>query len=91
VTGPTRVISALYVDLGEGREIKTGDRAGQIRWTRPPRARFECLLCGTEEVPAIGPKEPVPAAVAQFVATIRSTHQTRCNPQHTTTTERQAA
>jgi hypothetical protein len=82
VTGQQRITGALYVDLGEGHEIKHGARAGQIRWTRPPRARFECLLCGAAETPVIGPKTPIPTAVAEFVTTIRAQHhQTHHNQQ----------
>lgn len=61
---------ALFVDLGEGREDR---RTGHIRWSRPPRARYECLRCGTTEGPVTGPSD-----VAAFVATIRTTHPTRC-------------
>jgi hypothetical protein len=85
VTGPARVIDALYVDLGEGREIRHGDRAGQIRWTRQPRARFECLRCHTTEGPVTGPH-----AVREFVARIRADHRATC-PATTTHTERHAA
>lgn len=84
MTGQQRITGALSIDLGEGREIKHGARAGQIRWTRQPAARFECLLCRTSET-ATGVDD-----VRAFVSTIRTTHPTRCNPQHTTT-ERQAA
>ncbi len=73
-----RVVDALFVDLGEGREIKHGARAGQIRWTREPAARFECLRCYATEVPNIRPKETVPAAVARFVASIRTDHRAQC-------------
>ncbi|MFF8290459.1 hypothetical protein ACF068_14690 [Streptomyces sp. NPDC016309] len=85
-----RIIGALFVDLGEGREIKHGDRAGHIRWRRLPSARFECLLCGTAEFPTVRPKEPVPAAVRRFIASIREDHRAQC-PATTTHTERQAA
>lgn len=74
------ITGALFIDCGEGFEIKKGDRAGQIRWTRPPRARFECLRCRTTETPVVGKKESVPAAVARFVASIRTDHLTRCQP-----------
>ena len=73
------VAAALFVDLGEGREIKTGDQAGQIRWKRLPRAKYECLCCQTVEVPdGNGPGD-----VARFVATIRTAHvcRTRARPQ----------
>ncbi|KAA6221755.1 hypothetical protein CP973_07055 [Streptomyces albofaciens JCM 4342] len=67
-------MGALFVDLGEGREDK---RTGRIRWARPPRARYECLLCHTTEGPVTGP-----AAAARFVAAIRTTHPTRCITAH---------
>ncbi|WP_228975011.1 hypothetical protein [Streptomyces sp. DH12] len=73
MTGPARVIDALYVDCGEGREIRHGDRAGQITWRRQPRARFECLRCHTVEGPVTGP-----LAVQRFAATIRTTHRATC-------------
>ncbi|MDV5145887.1 hypothetical protein R1T08_17145 [Streptomyces sp. SBC-4] len=78
MTTQQEVVGALFIDCGEGREIKNGDRAGRIRWTRMPSARFECLLCRTAETPAIRPSEPVPAAVARFIAHIRTTHQAVC-------------
>ena len=68
-----RIDSALFVDLGEGYEIKNGKRAGQIRWTRQPRARFECLLCHTTEGPVTGPKD-----VAEFVTRISTDHRAEC-------------
>ncbi|MGW3025826.1 hypothetical protein [Streptomyces sp. NPDC001221] len=69
------IAAALFVDCGEGFEIKSGDRAGQIRWTEQPRARFECLRCHGTEGPVTGP-----AAVAKFVATIRGAHICRTRP-----------
>ncbi len=68
-----RVTAALFVDCGEGREIRHGERAGQIRWTRQPRARFECLACGYRSEVVTGPD-----AVRTFVAHIRTTHQAVC-------------
>lgn len=59
--------AALTVDLGEGFEIKNGERAGQIKYTRQPRAKYECLLCHTLEGPVTGPE-----AVKRFVATVRA-------------------
>ena len=70
-------IGALFVDLGEGREIKHGNSAGQITWKRQPRAKYECLLCRTTEGPVTGVLE-----VRAFVATIRADHRTRCHPHH---------
>jgi hypothetical protein len=89
MTGPARVLGALFVDLGEGREIKHGDRAGHIHWRRLPSARFECLLCGTAEFPNVRPKEPVPAAVRRFIDSIRESHRAICPA--TTTQGAQAA
>ncbi|WP_460071126.1 hypothetical protein [Streptomyces sp. YKOK-I1] len=68
-----RINAVLLVDLGEGREIKHGDRAGQIRWDRLPRARYDCLLCGASETPdGRGPGD-----IARFVADIRTSHTCR--------------
>jgi len=61
--------SALTVDLGEGFEIKHGDRAGQIKYTRQPRAKYECLRCNSLEGPVTGPDK-----VRKFVARIRTAH-----------------
>lgn len=68
-----RVTGALFVDCGEGREIRHGDRAGQIRWTRQPRARYECVACGYRSETVTGPD-----AVKAFVSHIRTTHQATC-------------
>lgn len=68
-----RVISALRVDCGDGREITRGPRAGQIRWTRQPRARFECVACNWRSETVTGPE-----AVKTFVSHIRTTHQAVC-------------
>ncbi|WP_030798892.1 hypothetical protein [Streptomyces sp. NRRL S-337] len=62
---PLVITGALYVDMGQQ------NHAG--RWVRPPRARYECLRCRTTEGPVSGA-----ADVAQFVATIRAAHPTRC-------------
>ncbi|MEE1814251.1 hypothetical protein PUR59_04345 [Streptomyces sp. SP18ES09] len=77
MTARQQVTSALFVDLGEGREIRHGARAGQIRWTQP-EARFECLICRTAETPVVRPGEPIPAVVGRFIAYIRTTHQAVC-------------
>jgi hypothetical protein len=82
----TDICDVIFVDLGEGFEIKDGDRAGQIRWTRPPRARFECLLCRTPEGPVTG--APL---VRDFVANIRADHRARCRPAYPSTTNQQGA
>jgi hypothetical protein len=68
-----RIDGALFADLGDGREVRKGDRAGQITWKRLPRARYECLRCHTVEVPdGNGPGD-----IARFVASIRNTHTCR--------------
>ncbi|MDQ0943309.1 hypothetical protein [Streptomyces sp. V1I1] len=67
-------VGALFVDLGEGREDK---ERGGIRYTRQPRAKYECLLCHATEGPVTGPID-----VRQFVATIRDAHKTTCRPTH---------
>lgn len=73
MTGQLQVADALFVDLGEGFEIKHGDRAGQIKYTRQPRARFECIRCEYASETVTGP-EPV----TRFVATARTSHQAIC-------------
>lgn len=78
VPGPI-VLGALFIDCGDGRE--TGQ--GQFTYRRPPRARYECLLCQTSEGPVTGAE-----AVKRFVATIRAEHHDRCTPLHP---ERKAA
>jgi hypothetical protein len=78
MTGHRHVTDALFVDLGEGFEIKQGDRTGQIKYTRQPRARFECTRCEYASETVTGP-EPV----KRFVATARANHRAIC-PAHTT-------
>ena len=73
MTGQLQVADALFVDLGEGFEIKHGDRAGQIKYTRQPRARFECIRCEYASETVTGP-EPV----TRFVATARTSPQAIC-------------
>lgn len=69
MSAPLWLDAALTVDLGEGFEIKNGDRAGQIKYTRQPRAKYECLRCRTAEGPVTGAE-----AVKRFVATVRAAH-----------------
>ncbi|MFD1832437.1 hypothetical protein ACFSJS_22720 [Streptomyces desertarenae] len=76
------ITGALFVDMGEGHAIRSGDRAGQITYKRQPRARYECLTCRATEGPVEGP-----AAVARFVAEVRAVHAARCG----TPAARQAA
>lgn len=71
--GPLLVVGALRIDCGQGVEIKTGDRAGEIRWKTHPRARYECVACGWTSETVTGP-----TAVQTFAAHIRSTHQAAC-------------
>lgn len=67
----TQVITAaLFIDCGQGREDKT---TGQITYSRPPRARYECLRCHTTEGPVTGAR-----AVQAFVARIRTSHRATC-------------
>lgn len=72
-----RVTGALFVDLGVARPDGT--------WTRPPRARYECVACHTTEGPVTGPY-----TVASFVARIQTDHRAAC-PATTTHPERNAA
>ena len=83
MTGLVEPIGALFVDLGEGREDK---ERGGIRYTRQPRAKYECLLCRTTEGPVTGA-----TAVTAFVQTIRATHKTNCRPIHPAQRKAQAA
>lgn len=53
------VTGALYVDLGDN--------------SRPPRARYECVLCRTTEGPVTGVND-----VTAFTATVRAVHRARC-------------
>ncbi|MFD5632421.1 MULTISPECIES: hypothetical protein [Streptomycetaceae] len=80
MTALQRVNDALFVDLGDGYEIKHGDRAGQITYTRQPRARFECVRCGYASPVAVGAP-----AVKRFVATARTEHRQICLAIHPTT------
>lgn len=62
MTGQQQVLTGvLFVDCGTPR------RGGG--WLRHPRAKYECLLCGTAEGPVEGAE-----AVTQFAATIRAQH-----------------
>lgn len=85
MTGRLTVADALFVDLGEGFEIKDGDRAGQIKYTRQPRARFECVRCGYASPTVTGP-----AAVRDFVANEPTDHRAVCPAIHTTTNQQGA-
>jgi len=85
MSGQQRVVDALFIDCGEGFEIKNGDRAGQIKYTRQPRARFECVPCGYASETVTGPD-----AVKRFVATARTNHRAIC-PATTNTHTQQGA
>lgn len=85
MTGRMTVADALFVDLGEGFEIKDGDRSGQIRWTRQPRARFECVRCGYASPTVTGPPQ-----VRDFVANEPTDHRAVC-PATQDTTNQQGA
>jgi hypothetical protein len=68
----TAVVTAvLTIDGGQGYEDK---QTGRITYSRPPRARFDCHLCGGEEGPVIG-AEPV----KDFTRAIRTDHRARCS------------
>lgn len=73
MTGQQQINSALFIDCGEGFEIKNGARAGQIKYTREPRARFECVRCRSVEGPVSGADR-----VKAFVASVRTRHV--CHP-----------
>ncbi|MEV5443511.1 hypothetical protein AB0N23_13380 [Streptomyces sp. NPDC052644] len=60
-----QITGALFVDMGQARRDGT--------WIRPPRARYECLTCGTTEGPVAGA-----LTVASFVARIRTDHRATC-------------
>jgi hypothetical protein len=85
VTGRREITGALAVDCGDGREIRHGDRAGQIVYRRQPRAVYACLLCHQQEGPVTGTE-----TVRRFVETVRTTHTARCTAAGTTP-ERNAA
>ena len=64
------VAGALYIDCGSGREDPD---TGAIRYWQPPRARYECLLCGGQEGPVTGS-----VRVREFVENARAEHSKRC-------------
>ncbi|APY88211.1 hypothetical protein DCW30_05670 [Streptomyces alfalfae] len=70
------VASLLTIDTGQGYEDR---ETGQIRYTRPPRARYECHECGTTEGPVAGS-----VRVREFVANVRTDHRARCSARTTT-------
>ncbi|NUK12678.1 hypothetical protein HRW18_32850 [Streptomyces lunaelactis] len=76
------ITGALTVDCGEGRE--DAERGG-IRYTRQPRAKYECFACHTTET-ASGPID-----VKAFAAGIRDAHKTNCHPIHPARRKAQAA
>lgn len=79
MTGRQLVAAALFIDCGDGYEIKQGDNAGEIKYRRPPRARFECVRCSYASPTATGP-----AAVKRFIATEPTNHRAICPANHTT-------
>lgn len=82
-----RVRDALFVDLGEGYEIKKdGPRRGQIWWKRDPRARYECVRCQYASPVVHGAD-----AVRAFIATIRNDHRATCPGQPARTQQGAAA
>ncbi|MET7944237.1 hypothetical protein [Streptomyces sp. NPDC005302] len=77
MTGRQQVNDALFIDCGDGYEIKHGDNAGEIKYRRPPRARFECVRCGYASPIVTGP-----TAVKNFVAAARPEHRSICPATH---------
>ncbi|MET9465835.1 hypothetical protein ABZY44_13710 [Streptomyces sp. NPDC006544] len=61
MTGKARVTGALFIDMGQS--LRGGG------WSRPPRARYECLDCGYSSPIVTGAAE-----VQRFVASIRADH-----------------
>lgn len=74
MNGP-RIVGGLFIDMGQ--QLKSG------RWTRPPRARYECIPCQY-----VSPEVTGAEAVIRFVATIRADHYASS---HTATEGAQAA
>lgn len=62
-------MAALFVDMGQGRE--TGP--GTFTYTKPPRAKYECVRCQTLVGPVTGAE-----AVKRFVLTAASDHWAIC-------------
>ncbi|MFF0143577.1 hypothetical protein ACFYRN_45240 [Streptomyces sp. NPDC005227] len=85
MTGRQQVNDALFVDCGDGYEIKQGDRAGQIVYRRQPRARFECVRCEYASEIVTGP-----VAVREFVANEPTSHRAVCPAIHNTSTQQGA-
>lgn len=73
------VIGVLTVDCGAGREDR---ETGTVRYWTPPRARYDCMLCGGRDGPVIGS-----VRVREFVEYYRRDHRERC----TATTSQQGA
>lgn len=86
MSGLQRVNDALFVDFGDGYEIRDGTHAGQIRYRRQPRARFECVRCGYASPVVTGPVD-----VREFVANEPNDHRAICPATHTGTTNQQGA
>jgi hypothetical protein len=66
----------LTVDCGAGRE---DPETGAVRYWKPPRARYDCQLCGGREGPVTGS-----VRVREFTATARNNHRARCGQPETT-------
>lgn len=69
------VTGVLTVDCGAGRE---DPETGAVRYWTPPRARFDCLLCGGRDGPVKGS-----VRVREFVENYRLDHARRCQPPKT--------
>ncbi|WP_143663069.1 hypothetical protein [Streptomyces bobili] len=71
-----RMTGLLTVDCGAGREDRD---TGAVRYWTPPRARYDCLLCGGREGPVTGS-----VRVREFVEHHRRDHRARCGHAKTT-------
>lgn len=85
MTARQQVNDALFVDCGDGYEVKQGDDAGQIKYRRPPRARFECVRCGYASATVTGAPN-----VRDFVANEPTDHRAVCPAIHRTTNQQGA-
>ncbi|WP_328436969.1 hypothetical protein OHA71_06640 [Streptomyces sp. NBC_00444] len=70
------VTGILTVDCGAGRE---DPETGAVRYWTPPRARYDCWLCGGRDGPVTGS-----VRVREFVEYYRRDHWARCRPPEAT-------
>lgn len=86
MTARQQVNDALFVDCGDGYEVKQGSSdAGEIKYRRPPRARFECVRCEYASEVVTGA-----TAVKRFVATAATDHRAVCPALHNTSNQQGA-